>query len=152
MASAFKAAYSVAGTGLMLVGFGFILAGIASLFPSLGMSLLGLVLDIVGLVLFFIEWSRFRNEERRLSAYGAGLYILAAIVSFFTGAFLLTINFTAHSLFHSSSSPLGAALQAVGDAFFGILLYLAFLLFPYGFARREEKTMLLIGFTGGLLP
>ena len=151
MASAFKAAYSVAGTGLMLVGFGFILAGIASLFPSLGMSLLGLVLDIVGLVLFFIEWSRFRNEERRLSAYGAGLYILAAIVSFFTGAFLLTINFTAHSLFHSSSSPLGAALQAVGDAFFGILLYLAFLLFPYGFARREEKTMLLIGFTGGLI-
>lgn len=151
MATKFTAAYSVAGVGLMLVGLGFLLAGIAALFPSAGIALLGLVLDVVGLVLFFIEWSRFTAGERRLSAYGAILYIVGLIVSFFTGAFALTLNYTAHSIFHSTSGPLGAALQAIGEAFAGILLYLAFLLFPYGFARNEEKTLLLIGFIGGLI-
>ncbi len=135
----------------MFVGFGFILAGIASLFPSLGMALLGLVLDAVGLVLIFLEWPHFTPKERRLSAYGAGLYIVALIVSLFTGAFVSTLNFTAHTVFHTTSSPLNAALQALGEAFFGILLYLAFFLFPYGFARVEEKTMLLVGLVGGLL-
>lgn len=151
MASSFRAAYSVAGVGLMLVGFGFLLAGIAALFPSTSMSLLGLVLDVVGLVIFFLEWTRFTPGERRLSAYGAGLYILGLIVSLFTGAFALTLNFTAHSIFHSTSSPLNAALQALGEAFAGILIYLAFLLFPYGFARKEEKALLLLGFIGGLV-
>lgn len=151
MASSFRAAYSVAGVGLMLVGFGFLLAGIAALFPSASMALLGLVLDVVGLVIFFLEWPRFTPGERRLSAYGAGLYVLGIIISFFTGAFALTLNFTAHSIFHTTSSPLNAALQAIGEAFAGILIYLAFLLFPYGFSKKDEKALLLLGFVGGLV-
>lgn len=146
-----KQSYSVAGIGLILIGTGFLLAGIASLFPSASVSLLGIVLDILGIALFFLEWSHLTSEERRLSAYGAILFIVAAVVSFFTGAFILTLNFTAHSVFHSSSSPLNASFQAVGGAFYGLFLYLAFFLFPYAFADREEKSILTVGLVGGLI-
>ncbi len=145
-----RAAYSMSGTGLIFIGGGFILAAISSLFPSQGLSLLGLVITAVGIVLFFMEWSAFTPSERRFSAYGAGLYIIALIASVLVGASLFTVNYTSHSLFHSGS-PLAAPLQAVGDGFTGILLYLSFLLFPYAFARREEKTMLLVGFVGGFI-
>lgn len=151
MATGFRAAYSVAGIGLMLVGLGFLLAGLASLFPSASVGLLGLVLDVVGLVLFFLEWPRFKSEERRLSAYAVIMFLVAYLIFFLVQGVAQTLNFTARSLFHTTASPLSASLQAVGEAFGGILLYLAFLLFPYGFSKAEEKTLLLIGFIGGLI-
>lgn len=150
VSSRYAAAYSVAGIGLMLVGFGFILAGITSLFSSGGAGLLGLVLAVVGLVLFFMEWSRYGAEERRLSVYAVILYIVGEVIVVLAGAAVYALDVTSRSLFHVSS-PLSGAVQALGGAFGGIMIYLAFLLFPYGFAGRDEKTILLVGLIGGLI-
>ncbi len=137
----------------MLIGVAFLISAFEGILLLGGSPLLGIILAFIGIVFVLLEFGRLRELEKRFLTYGIVLYLIATLLSFVSGAPVLSVSpylalITAGHAIRAPTVQFVTGMVAL--MIVSTLLYVSFFIFIHGFSSGEHRALLWLGVLGGL--